>query len=164
MNGFVLFRYSCNDGSMNDFHLAHYFSFASRGAGLVMMESTAVDPLGRVSPRDSGLWKDEQIAPMKRVADAVKSQGAVIGLQLNHGGRKASMTPPFAGPRLVTESEGGWANNIWGPSELPFDDNHGKPNALSKGQIKELVQKYADAAVRADKAGVQLLELHSAHG
>lgn len=148
---FRCYSYYYNDGSMNDFHHAHYFSLASRGAALVMMEFTAVDPLGRVSPRDSGLWKDEQIAPMKRVVDAINSQGTVAGLQLNHGGRKA---PSFCLIHVLYL-------NPNGPSA---DDNHGKPSALNKEQIKDLVPKYADAAVRADKAGVQLLELHDAHG
>ncbi|KAJ8654671.1 hypothetical protein O0I10_009722 [Lichtheimia ornata] len=156
--------YSSHDGAMNDFHLAHYFSFALRGAGLIIMEATAVEPQGRISPHDSGLWKDEQIAPLKRVVDAIKSQGAVAGLQIAHAGRKASMGSPFAGYRLVPESEEGWANDIWGPSELPFDEKHGKPHELSKEQLKVLVQKWADTAVRADKAGIEVLEIHSAHG
>ncbi|CDH54394.1 xenobiotic reductase [Lichtheimia corymbifera JMRC:FSU:9682] len=156
--------YSSIDGAMNDFHLAHYFSFALRGAGLIIMEATAVEARGRISPNDAGLWKDEQIAPMKRVVDAIKSQGAVAGLQIAHAGRKASMGSPFAGYRLVSESEGGWPNDIWGPSEVPFDEKHGKPHELSKEQLKDLVQKWADTAVRADKAGVEVLEIHSAHG
>ncbi|KAI7873675.1 FMN-linked oxidoreductase, partial [Lichtheimia hyalospora FSU 10163] len=126
--------YSSIDGAMNDFHLAHYFSFALRGAGLVFLEATAVEPQGRISPHDSGLWKDEQIAPMKRVVDAIKSQGSVAGLQIAHAGRKASMGSHFAGYSLVPESKEGWANDIWGPSELPFDDKHGKPHELSKEQ------------------------------
>lgn len=149
---------------MNDFHLAHYFSFALRGAGLIIMESTAITPQGLISPHDTGLWKDEQIAPMKRVVDAIKSQGSVAGLQIAHAGRKASMGSPFAGYRLLSESEEGWPNAIWGASELPYDEEHGKPHTLSKEQIKDLVQKFADTTVRADKAGVEVLEIQGAHG
>ncbi|CDH54393.1 xenobiotic reductase [Lichtheimia corymbifera JMRC:FSU:9682] len=156
--------YSSIDGAMNDFHLAHYFSFALRGAGLIIMESTAITPQGLISPHDTGLWKDEQIAPMKRVVDAIKSQGSVAGLQIAHAGRKASMGSPFAGYRLLSESEEGWPNAIWSASELPYDEEHGKPHTLSKEQIKDLVQKFADTTVRADKAGVEVLEVQGAHG
>lgn len=161
---FLISRYSCQDGFLNDFHLAHYFSFAFKGAGLVIIEATAVEPEGRISPHDSGLWSDDHIAPLKRVVDAIKTQGAVPGLQIAHAGRKASMGSPFAGYRLVPEEEGGWANDVRGPSDVPFDDKHAKPHALSKQDLKELVQKFVDAAVRADKAGIEVLEIHSAHG
>ncbi|KAI8149514.1 hypothetical protein BJV82DRAFT_662811 [Fennellomyces sp. T-0311] len=156
--------YSCQDGYLNDFHLAHYFSFAFKGAGLVIIEATAVEPQGRISPHDSGLWEDGQIAPLKRVADMIRAQGSVPGLQIAHAGRKASMGSPFAGYRVVPEEEGGWSKDVRGPSEDPFDEKHCQPHALTKEEIQELVQKFADTAVRADKAGIDVLEIHSAHG
>lgn len=135
-----------------------------KGAGLVIIEATGVEPQGRISPHDAGLWSDEHIAPLKRVADIIRSQGSVPGLQIAHAGRKANMGSPFAGYRLVPEEEGGWPNDIRGPSEAPFDDRHGKPHALTKEELKEITQKWVDAAIRADKAGIDVLEVHSAHG
>src|SRR6266540_1111983 len=82
--------YSAHDGALTDWHLVHLGQFALRGAGLIIVEATAVTPQGRISPQDSGLWKDEQIAPLKRIVDFVHSQGAKIGIQLAHAGRKAS--------------------------------------------------------------------------
>ncbi|KAI9320455.1 hypothetical protein BX666DRAFT_2017657 [Dichotomocladium elegans] len=156
--------YSAEDGFVNDFHLAHLLSFALRGVGLVIIEATAVEPQGRISPHDLGLWKDDHIEPLKRITDAIKSQGSVPAIQIAHAGRKASMGSPFAGYRLVPESEGGWATDVRGPSELPYDGKHATPHALTKEQIAELVQKWADAASRADKAGIEVLEIHGAHG
>ncbi|KAI7859813.1 hypothetical protein BDC45DRAFT_495053 [Circinella umbellata] len=156
--------YSCEDGFLNDFHLAHYFSFAFKGAGLIIIEATAVEPQGRISPEDSGLWSDDHIAPLKRVVDMIKSQGSVPGIQIAHAGRKASMGSPFAGYRIVPEEANGWSKDVRSPSELPFDEKHCQPHALTKEEIQELVQKFADTAVRADKAGIEVLEIHSAHG
>ncbi|KAI9497517.1 hypothetical protein BDB00DRAFT_881699 [Zychaea mexicana] len=156
--------YSCEDGFLNDFHLAHYFSFAFKGAGLVIIEATAVEPQGRISPEDSGLWSDDHIAPLKRVADMIKAQGSVPGIQIAHAGRKASMGSPFVGYRIIPEEEKGWSKDVRGPSELPFDEKHCQPHALTKEAIQDLVQKFANTAVRADKAGIEVLEIHSAHG
>ncbi|KAI9468998.1 MAG: hypothetical protein EXX96DRAFT_532758 [Benjaminiella poitrasii] len=158
--------YSATDGFANDFHLGHYASIALKGPAMVIVEATAVEPRGRLSRDDLGLWSDDQIAPLKRVADFIKSQGSVPAIQIAHGGRKANMASLWTegGYRLHSEQEGGWPNDIVGPSDLSFDDNHGKPKALSVTELKELAQKWADAAVRADKAGFQVLEIHSAHG
>lgn len=156
--------YSCEDGLLNDFHLAHYFSFALKGAGLIIIEASGVEAQGRISPHDAGIWSDDHIAPLKRVTDIIKSQGSVPGLQIAHAGRKASMASPFQGYRLVPEAEGGWDQDIRGPSDEPFDARHGQPRSLSKQEMQEIKQKFADAAVRADKAGVEVLEIHSAHG
>lgn len=150
---------------MNDFHLVHLGSFAVKGAGLIIMEATAVVPEGRISPDDSGIWSDEHIGPIKRIAEFIKSQGSVPGMQIAHAGRKADMSSPWKGYRIVPESEGGWPNDVRGPSDgVRFDENHPNPRALSTEEIQELVQKFADAAVRADKAGIQVIEVHSAHG
>ncbi|KAF7720976.1 hypothetical protein EC973_005660, partial [Apophysomyces ossiformis] len=100
--------YSSVDGQLNDFHLVHYGSYALRGAGLIIVEATAVEPQGRITPQDSGLWSESQIEPLKRVVDFIKSQGSVPGLQIAHAGRKASMAPPFVGDYLVEEKDGGW--------------------------------------------------------
>ncbi|KAF7722739.1 hypothetical protein EC973_002723 [Apophysomyces ossiformis] len=156
--------YSSVDGQLNDFHLVHYGSYALRGAGLIILEATAVEPQGRITPQDSGLWSESQIEPLKRVVDFIKSQGSVPGLQIAHAGRKASMAPPFVGDYLAEEKDGGWPEDVRGPSDLAFDDHYAKPKALTKAQIKDIVRKFADAAKRADQAGIEVLEIHSAHG
>ncbi|KAG0168831.1 hypothetical protein DFQ28_004203 [Apophysomyces sp. BC1034] len=158
--------YSAENGYPNDFHLAHYTSFAFKGAGLVFFEATAVDPRGRISPHDLGIWSDDHIEAFRRVAASIKAQGSVPGIQIAHAGRKASTSSPFAenGYSVLSPEEGGWSDDVWGPSDLPFDEYHAKPRSLSVQQIKELVQQFADAAVRADTAGIEVLEIHGAHG
>ncbi|KAI8149520.1 hypothetical protein BJV82DRAFT_573839 [Fennellomyces sp. T-0311] len=157
--------YSCEDGYLNDFHLVHLGAFALRGAGLIIIEATAVEPQGRISPDDSGLWDDGHIAPVKRIADFIKSQGSVPAMQIAHAGRKADMSSLWKGYKIVPEEEKGWPNDVRGPSEgVRFNDQHPYPRGLTVEQIQELVQKFADAAVRADKAGIEVLEIHSAHG
>ncbi|CAO3601126.1 unnamed protein product [Absidia cylindrospora] len=156
--------FSAENGYMNDFHLVHHGSFALKGAGSIIMEATAVEPRGRVTPHDVGLWEDGQIAPIKKVVDFIKAQGSVPGLQLNHGGRKASMGSPFAEVRLLLEHEGGWSQDVVGPSDLPVDEHHAIPRPLTMDEMLQLKQKWVDAALRADKAGIEILQIHSAHG
>jgi 2,4-dienoyl-CoA reductase-like NADH-dependent reductase (Old Yellow Enzyme family) len=156
--------YSAQDGFLNDFHVSHYGSFALKGAGAVIIEATAVSPIARITPGDAGLWNDDHIAPLKRVVDVIKSQGSAAGIQIAHSGRKASTSPPFKGDYLVSETDGGWPFKIVGPSDLPFASHYGVPHALTKKEINETVKDFADAAIRADKAGVDFLEIHGAHG
>ncbi|KAF7724830.1 hypothetical protein EC973_000715 [Apophysomyces ossiformis] len=158
--------YSAENGFPNDFHLAHYTSFAFKGAGLVFFEATAVEPRGRISPHDLGIWSDDHIDAFRRVADSIKAQGSVPGIQIAHAGRKASSSSPFSEQnyRLLSSVEGGWSEDVWGPSDLAFDEAHAKPHAMTVPEIEGLVQKFADAAVRADKAGIEVLEIHGAHG
>jgi 2,4-dienoyl-CoA reductase-like NADH-dependent reductase (Old Yellow Enzyme family) len=101
---------------------------------------------------------------LKRVVDAIKSQGTVPGIQIAHAGRKASMSPPFKGDYIEEESNNGWPENVVGPSDIPFAEHYPQPNAMTKDDIKRAVQAFADAAVRADKAGIEVLEIHGAHG
>ncbi|CAO3617248.1 unnamed protein product [Mucor hiemalis] len=156
--------YSAKDGFLNDFHLGHIMSFAIKGAGLIIIEASAVRPEGRITPQDSGIWDDAHIVNIKRIVDAAKSQGSHVGIQIAHAGRKASMSPPFKGDYIETEADGGWPNGVLAPSELAFADHYPKPIAITKEEIKEIVQSFADAAVRADKAGIDVLEIHGAHG
>ncbi|KAI9497515.1 hypothetical protein BDB00DRAFT_804882, partial [Zychaea mexicana] len=157
--------YSCEDGFLNDFHLVHLGSFALRGAGLVIIEATAVEPQGRISPDDSGIWSDDHIAPVKRIADFIKSQGSTPAMQIAHAGRKADMGSPWKGYRIVPKEENGWPDDVRGPSEgVRFNEEHPRPKGFTVEQIAEITQKFADAAIRADKAGIEILEIHSAHG
>ncbi len=157
--------YSCRDGFANDWHLVHLGAFATGGAGLVIAEATAVKPEGRISPDDLGLWKDEQIEPLARVAAFLQKQGAVAGIQIAHAGRKASTRSPLArgsAPGPLPPSEGGWLPK--GPSPLPFDKGYPTPAELSAEQIQQLVACFAQTAARAARAGFEFLEIHMAHG
>ncbi|CAO3624749.1 unnamed protein product [Cunninghamella echinulata] len=156
--------YSSENGALNTFHILHYGSFALKGAGTIFIEATGVEARGRISPHDSGLWDDSQIAPLKAVVDVIKSQGTVAGIQLAHAGRKASMGSPFKDYKLVPEEEGGWPNDVVGASAIPFDEFHAQPRALTIEEMQDIKQKWVDATIRADKAGIEVLQIHSAHG
>lgn len=159
---------AANDGKLTDWHLVHLGQFALNGAALVTVEATAVEPRGRISPYDSGLWDDDQIAPLKRVSDFVHSQGSHLSVQLAHAGRKASTLPPWIGgtviKTLAPESIGGWPKEVIGPSPIPFDADHAVPHELTVEEIHGLTQNFVDAAVRAVKGGADVVEIHAAHG
>ncbi len=155
-------QYSCVDGFATDWHLVHLGSRAVGGAGLVMVEATAVEPRGRISPSDSGIWKDEQIAPLARISAFLREHGAVAGIQLAHAGRKASVRRPWEGGAAIPEAAGGWQTVA--PSPFPFRPEDTTPAELSKEEIQSLVAAFAAAAGRALEAGFQVLEIHAAHG
>jgi 2,4-dienoyl-CoA reductase-like NADH-dependent reductase (Old Yellow Enzyme family) len=156
-------EYSCADGFANDWHLVHLGSRAVGGAGLVFTEATAVLAEGRISPEDLGLWKDEHIAPLARITAFLHSQGARAGIQLAHAGRKASTWRPGAGEGVQTPEKGGWSNVV-APSPIPFAPNYPQPHELDRAGIAAVTQGFRAAAVRADKAGFDVVEIHSAHG
>ena len=114
-------QYSSTDGFATDWHLVHLGSRAVGGAGLVMVEASAVSPEGRITPNDLGLWKDAHIAKLKQISDFAHSQGAYIGIQLAHAGSKASMAVPWEEERLLSPQDGGWTN-VFAPSAVPFSD------------------------------------------
>lgn len=155
-------QYSAVDGHATDWHLVHLGARATGGAGLVIVEATATEPRGRISPFDLGLWSETQIAPLARIVRVVEDQGAVAGIQLAHAGRKASTGRPWEGGRPLTDAEGGWQN--LGPSALPFAEQYRTPFAMSAVHIVEVQTAFRDAAVRALQAGFRWLELHAAHG
>ncbi len=156
-------QYSSEDGFANDWHLVHLGSRAAGGAGLVMTEATAVLPEGRITPRDLGLWKDEHIAPLKRVVDFLHRQGTFAGIQLAHAGRKASMTAPWVGEHIVTAEEGGW-DDVVAPSAIPFAPHYKQPHALDEAGIDRIVDAFAQATQRSLLAGFDVIEIHAAHG
>ncbi|MGD8189090.1 NADH:flavin oxidoreductase/NADH oxidase [Brevibacillus ginsengisoli] len=135
------------DGIPNDWHFVHYVSRAVGGTGLIIMEMTDVEPDGRISDYDLGLWSDDHIPAFQRIIREVHKYGAKIGIQIAHAGRKAED-----------------AEVPVGPSEIPVSNEYKKPRALTTEEIKEMVQKFQDAAVRAIKAGVDTIEIHGAHG
>jgi 2,4-dienoyl-CoA reductase-like NADH-dependent reductase (Old Yellow Enzyme family) len=153
------------DGVPTDWHLVHLGSFARGGAGLIIAEATAVTPEGRISPHDTGIWNDEQAAAWRRVTDFVHTQGAVVGLQLAHAGRKASVYPEWGGdPALkgtMPQREGGW--QTVSASDIPFG-SYAAPRALTTEEIEDVVAAFAAGARRAIDAGFDLVEIHAAHG
>jgi 2,4-dienoyl-CoA reductase-like NADH-dependent reductase (Old Yellow Enzyme family) len=154
-------QYSAVDGVPNDWHLVHLGSFARGGVGLVLTEATAVSPEGRISPSDTGIWNDEQVAAWRRIVDFVHGQGATAGMQLAHAGRKASTRPPFEGRGTVPAEEGGWTTV--GPSAVAFP-GIAEPRELTTGDIDQVVADFTEAALRALRAGFDVLEIHAAHG
>jgi 2,4-dienoyl-CoA reductase-like NADH-dependent reductase (Old Yellow Enzyme family) len=155
-------QYSSEDGFANDWHLVHLGCRAQGGAALVMTEAAAVTAEGRISPVDLGIWKDEHVANLKRIAEFIHSQGARAGMQLAHAGRKASMAPPFVAERLIPRDEGGWQPVA--PSALAFSPTYAVPEALDLGGIAAVVEAFRQAARRAYAAGFDLVEIHAAHG
>jgi 2,4-dienoyl-CoA reductase-like NADH-dependent reductase (Old Yellow Enzyme family) len=156
-------QYSADGGRATDWHLVHLGSRAVGGAGLVIFEATAVEPEGRISHGDLGLWEDGQVEPLARVVRFVAAQGAVPCLQLAHAGRKASVRPPWeqGGAPLLPDS-GGWLPVA--PSAARFADGHATPEALTEEGVQARVRAFAAAARRALAAGFQAVEVHAAHG
>jgi len=155
-------QYSSNDGLANDWHLVHLGARAVGGAGLVLLEATAVVPEGRISPRDLGLWDDRHVEMLARIVAFLRAQGAAAGVQLAHAGRKASTRVPWEGRGTVPPAEGGWQTVA--PSALPFSDDYPKPEALDLAGIRRVIDGFRAAARRALAAGFQVIELHAAHG
>jgi 2,4-dienoyl-CoA reductase-like NADH-dependent reductase (Old Yellow Enzyme family) len=155
-------QYSSDDGFANDWHLVHLGSRAVGGAGIVFAEATAVEPRGRISPQDLGVWRDEHIAGLKRVADFIRSQGSIPGIQLAHAGRKASTARPWDGGGPLDPTSDGWL--VVGPSPIPFDDGYPVPEPLTSAGIADLTEAFTQAARRALDAGFQVVEVHAAHG
>ena len=156
-------QYSCVDGFANDWHLVHLGSRAVGGAAAVIVEATAVEAIGRISPADMGLWKDQQIEPFTRITRFIKQQGAVPGIQIAHAGRKASTDAPWRGGKpLLTAEQEGWQPVA--PSPLAFDSGYQVPRELTIEEIHGIVRAFASSAKRAVDAGFEVLELHNAHG
>jgi 2,4-dienoyl-CoA reductase-like NADH-dependent reductase (Old Yellow Enzyme family) len=141
------------DGLATDWHLAHYGSRANGGVGLIITEATAVEARGRISQGDLGLWDDAQIEPMSRLVRLCQEQGAKIGVQLAHAGRKAWSALRGFGP--VTPV---------GPSAIPFSDDWATPHALTADELGQIVNAFAVATGRAEAAGFDVIEIHAAHG
>ncbi|KAH8828895.1 FMN-linked oxidoreductase [Flagelloscypha sp. PMI_526] len=160
-----LSQYSADDGHLTDWHIAHLGGILSRGPSLTMIEATGVLPEGRITPQCPGLWKDSQIAPLKRLVDFSHSQNQRIGIQLAHAGPKASSNAPWLpGTRFASKEVGGWPEDIVGPSARPFAPGFPKPKALTKEGIDVIKRAFADAAKRAVEAGIDVIEIHHAHG
>jgi 2,4-dienoyl-CoA reductase-like NADH-dependent reductase (Old Yellow Enzyme family) len=155
-------QYSADDGFANDWHLVHLGSRAAGGAGLVMMEATAVEARGRISAQDTGIWKDDHVDFLTRIAGFIAGQGAVPGIQLAHAGRKASTRRPWEGGTAVSPDAGGWLPCA--PSSIPFRPEDPVPEELSLAGIQSVAGAFGAAARRALAAGFRVVEIHAAHG
>ena len=163
-------QYSAKDGFANDWHFVHLGRFAIGGFGLVILEATGVTAEGRISYADLGLWKDEQIAPLARIVDFLHAQGAAAGIQLAHAGRKAST--PVTWNTDILSTEAGRASvgyTEWtpvAPSAEAHSDEPGfsLPAELDLPGIAGIVQAFVAAAIRAEQAGFDTVEIHAAHG
>ncbi|CAF3445676.1 unnamed protein product [Fusarium graminearum] len=161
-----LCQYSAKDGYATDWHLTHLGGIIQRGPGLSMVEATAVQNHGRITPQDVGLWEDGQIEPLKRITTFAHSQSQKIGIQLSHAGRKASCVSPWLSINAVAAKEvGGWPDNIVAPSAIAQEAGvNPVPKAFTKEDIKELKNDFLAAAKRAIRAGFDVIEIHAAHG
>ncbi len=144
---------AAGDGLATDWHLAHYVTRAAGGVGLVLTEATAVEPRGRISQHDLGLWEDAQVGPLQRIVRLVQVEGVAIGVQLAHAGRKAWSPDKGHGPQPSVA-----------PTALPFAEDWCTPVELSPAEIDEIVFAWQAAATRALAAGFDLIEIHAAHG
>jgi 2,4-dienoyl-CoA reductase-like NADH-dependent reductase (Old Yellow Enzyme family) len=153
-------EYSSEDGFAGDWHLVHLGSRAVGGAALVMTEATAVTPDGRISPQDLGIWRDDHVDMLARIARFIRSQRRACGIQLAHAGRKGSTKRPWEGTGAV--DAGGW--QPVGPTDVPFAPGFPQPRALHTHEIPDITKAFAAAARRALSAGFDVVEIHAAHG
>lgn len=159
--------YSAVDGIGNDWHLGHYARLALGQPACVFVENTAISPEGLTTNGCLGLWSNEQVLPLKRVAAFMKSCGVVPGIQLGHAGRKAAMQRPWHGNGPVTAADAARGDKVWqlvGPTSEPVDTGYLRPHALSEGEITSLAVKWGEASARAVDAGFEIVEIHNAHG
>jgi len=157
-------QYSANAGQATDWHAMHLGTLAQSGAGLLMLEATAVEPRGRISWADLGLWDDHCQAALAAVLQSIRRHSAMpLGIQLAHAGRKASAARPWeSGGTLPPDDARGWQTIA--PSALPFQPNAPAPIAATLAELDAIVQAFADAARRADALGFEVIEIHAAHG
>jgi 2,4-dienoyl-CoA reductase-like NADH-dependent reductase (Old Yellow Enzyme family) len=156
-------QYSAQDGKATSWHLIHLGHLALSGAGIMFTEATAVEPEGRISPADLGLWSDATEQALGHVLRAVREHSSIpIALQLAHAGRKASVRPPWEGGKHIPSNAGGWITVA--PSAIPFSPEDEPPKALDKAGLQRIRDAFAATARRADRLGVDAVELHAAHG
>lgn len=160
-------QYSARDGFAGDWHFVHYGKLAVAGAGVVMVEATAVEPRGRITHGCLGLWSDEQIEPLRRIADFIREQGSVPAIQLAHAGRKGSSQLPWHGNDRLGPTDAAQGDPPWtivGPTAEAANPNRDIPVALSIAEIEEIYAAWSAATRRALQAGYDIVEIHGAHG
>ena len=156
-------QYSAVNGNATDWHTMHYGTLSHSGAGLLIIEATAIEPAGRISYADLGLWSDENEAALKHVLDAVRRYSSMpIAIQLAHAGRKASCDLAWKGGKQLAVDAGGWPTLA--PSALPFFATDRAPQSLDDAGMQRIQQAWASAALRAQRIGLDAIEVHAAHG
>ena len=155
-------QYSATNGFANEWHQLHYATRAVGGCGLIIVEATAVAPEGRITPYDLGIWDDNHVAELQKVTSLIHQYGAVAGIQIAHAGRKASHNAPDKGGKQLSTHEDGWITVA--PSAIPFDSSETIPKELDTSEIKDIINQFKIAALRAKIAGFKVLEIHAAHG
>lgn len=157
-------QYSAVDGAPNHWHLVHLGSRAIGGAGLVIVEATAVEARGRISPDDTGIYSDAHIEAWKPITTFIHAHRSVAGIQLAHAGRKAGTLAPWKGGGPATPAQGGWEHDVVSSVNVPFDVGYPVPKELSQKEIADLISKFKVGARRALDAGFRVVEIHAAHG
>ncbi len=155
-------QYSAIDGLVNDWHLTHYTSRAIGGVGAIIVEATAVEPRGRITPYDLGLYNSDQAKAFETLVKSVKKYDAKIGIQLAHAGRKGSKDVPWRQEKPLSKDEGGY--EIIAPSVIAFDENSQIPRQMNKDDIEFVKNAFVNSAKMAEKIGFDFLEIHMAHG
>lgn len=155
-------QYSAENGHPGTWHLVHLGSRAIGGAALVMAEATAVQAIGRISPTDTGIYLNSHVEAWKPIVAFIREHSAIAGIQLAHAGRKGSTAAPWLGGKEVTLEAGGWTPLA--PSAIRFGDGYPAPKELTAAEIDQIVADFESAALRALRAGFQLVEIHAAHG
>jgi 2,4-dienoyl-CoA reductase-like NADH-dependent reductase (Old Yellow Enzyme family) len=156
-------EYSAEDGKATDWHMIHLGHLALSGAGLLFTEATAVEPGGRITPADLGLWNDETEAALGKVMNAIRRYSPIrMGIQLAHAGRKASSATPWEGGAQLTRAEGGWTCDA--PSAVAYKEGEEPPHALDRAGLDRVREAFVQAARRADRLGFDTVQVHAAHG
>jgi 2,4-dienoyl-CoA reductase-like NADH-dependent reductase (Old Yellow Enzyme family) len=156
-------QYSAIDGKVSSWHFAHLGQLSFSGAGLLILEATAVVPEGRISANDLGLWDDDTEQSFVPLLAALRKHSAMpLAIQLGHAGRKASCLVPWQGGGQCAIEQGGWQTQA--PSPLAFSEHDTQPDALSDVQIKQLIEAFRHSAQRAARLGFDAIEIHAAHG
>lgn len=160
-------QYSAVAGVATEWHFAHHRRFAVGGAGIGFVEATGVEARGRITPGCTGIWSDAQVPALAEIVKIYKEHGALSGIQLAHAGRKASAQRPWHGSEPLSKADEARGDKAWqavGPSPESVSSAWPVPHPLSVEEIRELVEKWADAARRALAAGFDIVEIHGAHG
>ena len=156
-------QYSAVEGRAQPWHAVHLGRLTLSGAGLVLIEATGVEPAGRISPGCLGLFDDATEAALAEVLRTVRSvSGTAIGIQLGHAGRKASTGRPWEGGAQIPADAGGWTPVA--PSAVPMSDADAPPHALERDEMDAIEARFVDAVLRADRLGLEAIEIHAAHG
>ncbi|MCX7228697.1 MAG: NADH:flavin oxidoreductase/NADH oxidase [Burkholderiales bacterium] len=156
-------QYSADEGHTNDWHVVHLGQMAMSGAGLLLIEATAVEPIGRITPGCVGLWDDATEAALARTLAAIRPLSTMpIGIQIGHAGRKGASARPWEGGAQVPLDAGGWI--AVAPSAVPHAEHELAPRALDEAGLDALIERFADSTRRAARLGLEAIELHAAHG